>query len=147
MPRYRGHVRSRRQVRRAGVAVGLADKAQVRELADALFAIEEYWNGFPESAIDAAETMRLRARVALDNISLEVKQAALAKLGGGTTAEEDICGFCGKPGADKIPHPVRWPGEQSPGTELVHAECENAECERAHAALTDEQRRQFLGTL
>ena len=20
---------------------------------------------------------------------------------------EDICGFCGKPGADKVPHPVR----------------------------------------
>lgn len=43
-----------------------------------------------------------------------------------------ICGFCGKPGADKTPHPIRWPGEESAGTELVHADCENSECSRAH---------------
>ncbi len=60
---------------------------------------------------------------------------------------DDICGFCGLPGADKIPHPVRWPGEESAGTELVHAECEDAECGRAHAALNDTQREAFLRTL
>jgi hypothetical protein len=27
---------------------------------------------------------------------------------------EDICGLCGKPGADKYKHPVRWPGEINP---------------------------------
>lgn len=57
---------------------------------------------------------------------------------------DDICGFCELPGADKIPHPIRWPGEESAGTTFVHAACEQAECERAHAALTDEQRREFL---
>jgi len=57
---------------------------------------------------------------------------------------EDICGFCGQPGADKFPHPVLWPGEQSAGTPLVHAECEDAECKRVHAALTDRERKDFL---
>lgn len=59
----------------------------------------------------------------------------------------DICGFCGEPGADKIPHPIRWPGEQSAGTELVHAECEKAECGRAFYALTQKERHEFLFTL
>lgn len=31
---------------------------------------------------------------------------------------EDICGL---PGADKIPHPIRWPGERVPDTDFVHA--------------------------
>ncbi len=61
--------------------------------------------------------------------------------------EEDICGLCGQPGADKFHHPVYWPGEQQPGTELVHADCENEECRRAHAALTDKQRKAFLRTI
>lgn len=56
----------------------------------------------------------------------------------------DICGFCGEPGADKIPHPIRWPGEAAPGTELVHSHCEAEECRRAHAALTEGQRTDFL---
>jgi len=60
---------------------------------------------------------------------------------------ENICGFCGEPGADKMPHPVHWPGEQSAGTELVHAECEQEECKRAHALLSDEQRYRFLKTI
>lgn len=60
---------------------------------------------------------------------------------------EDVCGFCGQPGADKIPHPIRWPGERSAGTECVHAECEAEECRRAHAALTDCERKQILRTL
>lgn len=58
--------------------------------------------------------------------------------------QEDVCGFCGLPGADKIPHPIRWPGEESAGTELVHAECEQEECRRAHSLLNDKQRREFL---
>lgn len=61
--------------------------------------------------------------------------------------DQDICGFCGLPGADKIPHPVRWPGEDSAGTELVHSDCENAECRRAHSLLTDKQRAGFLRTV
>lgn len=60
---------------------------------------------------------------------------------------EDICGFCGKPGADKIPHPVYWPGENSAGTEYVHAACENAECERAMNLLTKQQRNRFIEEL
>jgi len=60
---------------------------------------------------------------------------------------EDICGFCGKPGADKIPHPVRWPGEESAGTRLVHSECEDEECMGAHSRLTDQQRISFLRSI
>ena len=61
--------------------------------------------------------------------------------------DESICGFCGNSGADKIPHPVRWPGEESAGTEYVHALCEQEECARAHAALSDRQRESFLRTV
>ena len=60
-------------------------------------------------------------------------------------ASDEICGLCGGPGADKIPHPVHWPGEQVPDGPLVHASCEVDECKRAHDALTDKQRREFLG--
>ena len=63
------------------------------------------------------------------------------------TIEEDICGFCNQGGADKIPHPVRWPGESSAGTEYVHKACVDEECQRAHALLTDKQRSTFLRTL
>lgn len=58
--------------------------------------------------------------------------------------ELDICGLCGEPGADKFAHPVHWPGEQVPDTPYVHADCERKECERAHRALNDNQRRNFL---
>lgn len=61
--------------------------------------------------------------------------------------QDDICGFCGQAGADKIPHPVYWPGEDSAGTEFVHAACENKECRQAHSLLTDDQRRRFLETI
>lgn len=61
-----------------------------------------------------------------------------------TVSADDICGFCGLPGADKYPHPVRWPGEESAGTDFVHADCEQEECARAHAELNDEQRKTFL---
>lgn len=61
--------------------------------------------------------------------------------------DPDICGLCGEPGADKIPHPIHWPGERVPDTDLVHAECERDECARAHAELSDEQRAAFLRTV
>lgn len=59
----------------------------------------------------------------------------------------DICGLCGLPGADKIPHPEHWPGEEVPDTELVHATCEDEECRRAHAALSDSERKEFLRSI
>lgn len=61
--------------------------------------------------------------------------------------KDDICGFCGLGGADKVPHPVCWPGEESAGTPYVHGACENVECQRAHVLLTDHQREQFLRSL
>lgn len=61
--------------------------------------------------------------------------------------EDDTCGFCCKGGADKIPHPILWPGEESAGTPYVHAECEANECERAMLALTEKQRLAFLQTI
>ena len=60
---------------------------------------------------------------------------------------KDICGLCGKPGADKYKHPVHWPGEQDPDGPLVHAECEEEECRRAHAALSDHERIAFLRSI
>ena len=57
---------------------------------------------------------------------------------------DDVCGFCGQPGADKTPHPVSWPDENSAGTELVHAECEQEECARASALITGKRRDDFL---
>lgn len=60
---------------------------------------------------------------------------------------DDICGFCGEPGADKIPHPIRWPGERNPESALVHSECEQEESKRAHAMLTQEQREAFLRSI
>jgi hypothetical protein len=57
---------------------------------------------------------------------------------------EDICGLCGLPGADKIPHPIRWPDEESAGTEYVHAECEDAECKRASDLCQGDRRDRFL---
>ena len=58
--------------------------------------------------------------------------------------DDDLCGLCGQPGADKIAHPVHWPGEQVPDGPLVHATCEDEECQRAHALLSDREREQFL---
>lgn len=63
-------------------------------------------------------------------------------------SDEDICGLCGKPGADKYKHPRYWPGEQNPEGEFVHAECERIECERAfnvfRARVGDKGVRDFL---
>lgn len=61
-----------------------------------------------------------------------------------TVIDDDICGFCGLPGADKIPHPIRWPDERAPDTDLVHAECERAECARASALCQGRERDEFL---
>ena len=58
--------------------------------------------------------------------------------------DDDTCGLCGKPGADKMAlwtgGGIYWPGEERPSTRYVHAACEDAECKRAHAALTQDQR-------
>ena len=58
--------------------------------------------------------------------------------------EDDLCGLCGWPGADKRPHPIYWPGERVPNTDLVHSECEEAECERASAGCQGPARDHFL---
>ena len=58
----------------------------------------------------------------------------------------DVCGFCDQVGADKVPHPVRWPGEESAGTPYVHEACEDAETHRAFSMLSDRQREEFLRT-
>ena len=57
---------------------------------------------------------------------------------------EDICGLCGRAGADKVAYPVHWPGETVPNSRLVHARCEENECRRAHALLSDKERDDFL---
>ena len=61
--------------------------------------------------------------------------------------DDDICGFCGEIGADKIPHAVHWPNERVAGTKFVHAECEDEECWIAHALLSDKEREEFLRTI
>lgn len=61
--------------------------------------------------------------------------------------DEDICGLCGQPGADKYAHPMHWPGELIPDGPLVHAACEEEECKRAHSLLTDKQRESFLRSI
>ena len=58
--------------------------------------------------------------------------------------DEDICGLCGEPGADKVAHPVHWPGERVPDGPYVHADCENEETREAFPALTEMQRESFL---
>jgi len=60
---------------------------------------------------------------------------------------EDICGYCGEKGAEKYAHLIYWPNEQRPGTEFVHRHCEQEECERAHAELSDKERKQFLTSI
>ncbi len=64
-----------------------------------------------------------------------------------TGEDEDICGLCGLPGADKIPHMNYWPGERRPETGCVHAECEQEECARAHAALSSAEREAVLRSI
>jgi hypothetical protein len=59
----------------------------------------------------------------------------------------DICGLCDLPGADKIAHPVHWPGERVSDTGFVHNMCEDLECKRAFLALSEEERKSFLRSL
>lgn len=59
---------------------------------------------------------------------------ARKRVEGQSQPEPDVCGFCGKPGADKVYRPSQWPGENYPGTEFVHAECEDREAQRAMTA-------------
>ncbi len=61
--------------------------------------------------------------------------------------DANICGLCGQPGADKVAHPVRWPGARAPDGPMVHAACEYDECMRAFLALTEKQREDFLRSL
>lgn len=61
--------------------------------------------------------------------------------------EDDICGLCGEPGADKIRHPIHWPGETVPDSEYVHASCEDEECRRAHSVLSQEEREKFISLI
>jgi len=58
--------------------------------------------------------------------------------------DNDICGLCGEPGADKFHHLHYWPGERRPDGKLVHQLCEQEECRRAHAALTPSEREAVL---
>lgn len=59
--------------------------------------------------------------------------------------DSDICGLCGLPGADKVPHTIRWPDEADPGTPFVHRICEAKEFARASALCTSRVRDAFLG--
>lgn len=65
-----------------------------------------------------------------------------------TTENEDICGLCGEPGANKMAlwtgGGIYWPGETIPDTEQVHDWCEKEETKRAHAALTQSERDEVL---
>lgn len=61
-----------------------------------------------------------------------------------TNDNEDICGLCGEPGADKFAHPLHWPGERRSETAFVHSECEAEECKRAFNSLSQQQRDSFL---
>ena len=63
------------------------------------------------------------------------------------STEDDVCGLCGQPGADKVPHPIYWPGEQQPQSQYVHAECESEETERAFQDLSQTDRDRFLDRL
>jgi len=65
--------------------------------------------------------------------------------------DDDICGLCGEPGADKMAAwtggGVYWPGEERPDSELVHHSCEREERGRAYAALSPEERAAFLAII
>lgn len=54
----------------------------------------------------------------------------------------DMCGFCGLNGADKIPAPLQYPGQEDAGTEYVHQECEREEEERCAESEWERRRRE-----
>lgn len=74
----------------------------------------------------------------------EVLDALLMFIKSLNRQEPYICGFCGQPGADKIPHPIYWPAENSAGTAYVHAKCEDVECRRASDLCQGKEREEFL---
>ncbi len=63
----------------------------------------------------------------------------------------DICGLCGKSGADKMHHPCHWPTEREPKTKYVHSECEKHECEKAYfefrRKVGDDEIKEFLKSI
>ncbi len=68
-----------------------------------------------------------------------------------STEDEDICGLCGEPGADKMAlwtgGGKYWPGEHASETEMVHQACEQEETIRAHAELSESKREAFLAAI
>lgn len=82
---------------------------------------EEFWEAMAET-----DPTKLRDEL------VQVAAVACRWIEALDAASEDVCGLCGKPGANKIPAPRQWPGERDPETEFVHSECENEECRRAH---------------
>jgi hypothetical protein len=94
----------------------------------------------PRSVFEGLQADFEAEAIAAGSMVVEALQEAISKV----PDPDDICGFCGLPGIDKYPHPVRWPGEESAGTKFVHSACEDRECARAHSFLTNKQREDFL---
>ena len=59
-------------------------------------------------------------------------------------ASSDVCGYCGRGGADVRASCLKWPGERDPGTPFVHVTCEDLESDRAMRSLTPSERQQAL---
>lgn len=56
-------------------------------------------------------------------------------------ARGGLCGYCGKPDADRMAAKFRWPGQKNPSSwDMVHTACELKEEDRAEVNLTAEQR-------
>lgn len=55
---------------------------------------------------------------------------------------EDICGFCGLGGADKIPAPLQYQDQMDPESDYVHQECEREEEERCAEIEWERRRRE-----
>jgi hypothetical protein len=104
---------------------------------------------YPANAVDPGFREGIGEEFMDEFLNFHCSQACLdkAKAQKDLDADEDLCGLCGEPGADKIPHPLHWPGEAIPDTPLVHAECEQEECKRAHSLLTDKQREAVLRSI
>ena len=101
--------------------------------------ITQQKQGWKRAAEDA-ETEVIRLRKDLEAARERVEELEEMR-------STDICGLCGESGADKMAHPVHWPGEQVPDGPFVHRECEDAECGRAHSLLSDKQREEFLRSI
>ena len=56
---------------------------------------------------------------------------------------DDICGYCGKPGAEKLPL-CSWPNQDDPQSEYVHAECENKAAQEAMDACSQQERDNWI---